>query len=72
VYIAGTRTLIATRLVDTGSGYDAQSDMPVHVGVGAASRVDVEAVFPQRGQRAIVRAEGVDPGRSMPLVIRLP
>ena len=71
VYTPGTRKLIATRLVDTGSGYNAQSDIPVHFGVGAAARVDVEAIFPHRGQRTIVRAAGVETGRLQPLVIRV-
>ena len=35
VYAAGTTRLIGARLVDSGSGYDAQNDMPVHVGVPA-------------------------------------
>ena len=71
VYTPGTRKLIATRLVDTGSGYNAQSDVPVHFGVGAAPRVDVEAIFPRRGQRTVVRAAGVDTGRLQPLVIKV-
>ena len=41
VYASGTRTLIGTRLVDAGSGYDAQNDMPIHVGLGSVPKVDV-------------------------------
>ena len=33
VFAAGTHRIIGTRLVDTGSGYDAQSVMPVHFGL---------------------------------------
>jgi hypothetical protein len=72
VYHAGTRRLIATRLVDSGSGYNSQSDLPVHVGLPEGTRlVDVEAVFPARGRRAAV-TRGVDPSatRAITLTIR--
>lgn len=42
VFVAGGRRLIASRLVDSGSGYNAQNDIPVHVGLGGARRVDVQ------------------------------
>jgi hypothetical protein len=71
VYAAGTRKLIATRLVDTGSGYNAQSDVPIHVGVGAEARVDVEAISPRRGRRAVNRSAGVETGRSQPLLVKI-
>jgi hypothetical protein len=61
LFAAGTRRLLATRLVDSGSGYDAQSDMPVHVGLADDSRVDVEAIFPARGRRTVSRLRNVDP-----------
>ena len=41
VYEAGTSNLLGTRLVDTGSGYNAQNAMPVHVATLDASQVDV-------------------------------
>jgi hypothetical protein len=53
VYAAGTRALLATRLVDAGSSYDAQSDLPVHVGLGGAGRVDIEVTWPAAGTRRI-------------------
>ena len=69
VYAAGTRRLLATRLVDTGSGYDAQSSMPVHVGLPSFDRVDVEVIVPRAGRRAVTRTTDVDPrayrGRSL-------
>jgi hypothetical protein len=61
-YAAGTRRLIATGLVDSGSGYDMQSDLPVHLGIGAAARVDVEVTWPGGGTRAVTRATGLRPG----------
>ena len=50
VYAAGTRRLLAMRLVDTGSGYNAQSVMPV---TSASQRrpVDVEVIWPANGRR---------------------
>jgi hypothetical protein len=64
VYAAGTQRLIGARLVDSGSGYDAQSDLPVHVGVPAGvSRVDVQVIVPRKGARVPVWQRGVSPGR---------
>jgi hypothetical protein len=71
-YAPGTRNLLGTRLVDAGSGYNAQSDVPVHFGVGTMSRVDVEVLYPAAGRREIVRAPGVETGQTQPLVIKLP
>ncbi|MGH9220937.1 MAG: CRTAC1 family protein [Vicinamibacterales bacterium] len=66
VYAAGTQRLIGARLVDSGSGYDAQSDLPVHVGVPAGvSRVDVQVIVPRQGTRAPVWQRGVSPGRTV-------
>jgi hypothetical protein len=62
VYAAGTRRLVAAAgLVDSGSGYDAQNDLPVHVGLPDLSRVDVEVTFPAAGKRLVARTAGVDP-----------
>jgi hypothetical protein len=63
VFAAGTRKLIVAGLVDSGSGYDTQNDLPVHVGLGSASRVDVEVTFPAAGKRVVARAPNVDPAR---------
>jgi hypothetical protein len=62
VYAAGTRTLLGTRLLDTGSGYDTQSSLPVHFGLSAAGPVDVEAIFPGGGKRNPVVVRDLDPG----------
>ncbi|MFK7830924.1 MAG: CRTAC1 family protein [Congregibacter sp.] len=45
IYAAGTRELIATRLVDTASGYNAQNAKPVHFGLPKAIDVDVEVTL---------------------------
>jgi hypothetical protein len=71
VYAAGTRTLLGTRLVDSGSGYNAQNDLPVHIGLRTADRVDVEVTLPRPG-RPVTRVAGVNPAdyRGRALVVR--
>jgi hypothetical protein len=61
VYAAGTRRLLGTRLVDTGSGYDAQNDMPVHFGFADAGRVDLEATWPAAGRRVTALRRNIAP-----------
>jgi hypothetical protein len=70
VYAAGTRRLIAARLVDSGSSYDAQSDIAEHVGVGRADRVDVEVTWPSAGTRRITMARNVDATGSGLVVVK--
>ncbi len=57
----GSRRLIAARLVDSGSGYDAQTDAPVHVGLPRITSVDVELTVPRGGERLVTRASRVSP-----------
>ena len=61
VYAAGSRRLLGTRLLDTGSGYDSQSVRPVHFGLGGDGRVDIEVVFPGGGVREITQVSDIDP-----------
>jgi hypothetical protein len=61
-YAAGTRRLIAARLVDAGSSYDAQSDIPQHLGVGNHARVDVEVIWPAGATRRVTRVANVAAG----------
>lgn len=61
VLTAGTSRVIATRLVDTGSGYDSQNDLPVHIGLRGIATVDVEVVFPRGGKRVTTKQSRVDP-----------
>jgi penicillin G amidase len=72
IYAAGTRRLVATRIVDTGSGYDSQNAGAVHVGVGDAARVDVEVIIAGTGRRALTRVANVDvrAQRGRDLVVR--
>ena len=72
VYAAGTRRVVATRLVDAGSGYDAQSDVPVHIGLPTTGPVDVEVAWPAAGQRRISRQAALRPDGRRTLQIRIP
>ena len=66
VFASGTQRLIAARIVDSGSGYDSQNDLPVHVGIPpGVSRVDVQVIVPRRGTRAPTWRRGVEPGRTI-------
>ena len=60
LYAAGTKTVLGTRLVDTGSGYNSQNSMPVQFGLGARRNVDVEVIVPRRGSRRPALISGVD------------
>ena len=62
VFAAATSRLLGLRLVDAGSGYDAQSDMPVHVGLpDGTTRVDVQLTVPRGGRRDVTWQRAVDP-----------
>jgi hypothetical protein len=72
VYAAGTRRVLGARLVDTGSGYVSQNAAPVHVGLGAAARVDVEVTCLTAAGRRVARVRDVDPQKwiGRPLVVK--
>lgn len=73
VYVAGSSRLLGTRLVDAGSGYNSQSVLPVHFGLGTTTSVDVGVAVPTPSGRRIGRVSGVDTtaltGR--PLILRV-
>lgn len=73
VFTAGTAQRIGCRLVDAGSGYNTQNDMPVHVGLPTMARVDV-VVTPRQKGKTPLRVNGVDPaerrGRAVTVTIR--
>ena len=60
-FAAGNRRLIGMRLVDTGSGYDAQNDMPVHITLPSLAAIDLEVTFPAGARRLTVRPRDIDP-----------
>ena len=61
IYATGPRRLLATRLVDSGSGYSSQNDMPVHVGLAAAGAVDIEVAWPANGRTLTGAAKNINP-----------
>jgi len=73
-YRAGTRELLSAGLVDSGSGYCSQNDMPVHLGIPAlwAGRVDIEITTVVAGSRHVSIVRSVDPnaylGRSLRII----
>jgi hypothetical protein len=67
-FAAGTRRLVAMRLIDTGSGYNAQNDMPVTLGLPSMDPVDIEISWPANGRRVTSVIPNVRPGRM--LVVR--
>jgi imidazolonepropionase-like amidohydrolase len=67
-FAAGTRRLVAMRLVDTGSGYNAQNDMAVQLGLPTSDPVDVEISWAASGRRVMSLIANVRPGRM--LVVR--
>jgi hypothetical protein len=72
VYAAGTRRLISSGLVDTGSGYCSQNVMPVHAATAGAPRVDVEVTSMSKSGRRVTRIPGVAVARaSRPLTVRV-
>ncbi|MFN3514845.1 MAG: CRTAC1 family protein [Phenylobacterium sp.] len=52
--------LLGARIVDTGGGYNSQSASPVHLAVGDASAVTVEATYLTAAGRRVVRRT-IDP-----------
>ena len=69
LYEAGTRRLLGARLVDTGSSYNAQSDVPLHFGIASPGRVDVEVIWPG-GSRTPTRETDVSAPSSSVVVVR--
>ena len=61
VFAPGTRSVLGSRLVDTGSGYCSQSVIPVHIGLPRDGHVDVEVTTMTKGGRKVMRVAGVDP-----------
>jgi len=71
VYAAGTRRLLATRLVDSGSGYNAQNDIAVPIGIPQPANVDVTLTYPAAGTRRTASRNNITPsGRTIELRLR--
>jgi hypothetical protein len=61
VFAAGSTRLVATGLVDGGSGYDAQNDMPVHVGLPSLDPVDIRVTVKRATSMASQLFPKIDP-----------
>ena len=61
VYRADTTELLGLRLVDTGSGYNAQNAKPVHVGLPSDAPVDVRVTTMSPDGRKHTDFKGVNP-----------
>jgi hypothetical protein len=57
----GTRRLLGARLIDSGSGYNAQNDMPAHFGLPDLTPVDIEVILPRAGAWPATVKPNVDP-----------
>ena len=72
VYAAGTRTLLGMGIVDSGGGYCSQNVAPVHVGLGAAGKVDIEVTTIAGGRRVVTRRAAVELRPGAVEVVRTP
>jgi hypothetical protein len=63
-YRAGTRELLTASLVDSGSGYCSQNEMPVHLGINESwkGRIDIEVTTLAGGFRRVSVVRNIDPG----------
>jgi hypothetical protein len=73
VYAKGAQQVLATRLVDAGSGYNAQGEVPVSIGLAQVQPVDIEITFPRAGKRVTSKLtlEAKD-WQTGPVIIRVP
>ena len=60
VFRSGTDELIGLRLVDTGSGYNAQNAKPVHIGLPEPMSIDVHVTVMTREGRETEEFKDVD------------
>lgn len=71
---AGTREMLSSALVDSGSGYCSQNEMPVHLGINSSwkGRIDIEVTTLMGGFRRVSLVRNVDPdaykGRSLRII----
>jgi hypothetical protein len=74
IYRAGTREMLSSAIVDSGSGYCSQNDMPVYLGITGewSRRVDIEVITLSGGTRHASIVRDVNPndyrGRSLRII----
>ncbi len=66
VFAAGTQRLLTMRLVDTGSGYNAQNDFLLTIGLPTSDQVDVEVIWPGSGKRERTVVRNLRAGSRVP------
>lgn len=71
IYAPGTRTVWGGRIVDTGSGYCSQSQIPLHFGLPKLGKVDVEVTAMTKAGRKVTKISNVDPSRQRVLVVKI-
>ena len=71
VFVAGTRQLLGMRVVDTGSGYNAQNEMPVLLSFVGDATVDIEVAWPTAGGRKTTISRNVRVAGQKPVAVTL-
>lgn len=76
LYAPGTRRVVGGRIMDAGSGYTSQSQIPVHFGLGDVKRVDVEVTyFTPQGRKTLLQRNVVPekvPNRILTIKVPFP
>ena len=71
VYDAGN-ALIASRMVGTGGGYNAQNVLPVHFGLGEHQAVSLQVRFMGQGHSTTTTIGRIEPGAGQRITVRRP
>ncbi|MFC1733780.1 CRTAC1 family protein, partial [candidate division KSB1 bacterium] len=61
LFSADNRTLLGAGILDTGSGYNSQNVMPVHIGLGDADMINIEITIMTGGTRKSTEFTDIDP-----------
>jgi hypothetical protein len=64
-FAAGTKRMVAIAIADSGSGYNMQNDLPIHLGLGSLARVDLEVTLIRDGRRAVERRTNVSTNQTV-------
>jgi hypothetical protein len=59
LFINGSRVPLGTRLVDAGSGYNSQNDLPLHFAVPAVDRVFASVRIKRPGREAVLTSAAI-------------
>jgi FG-GAP-like repeat len=72
-YRAGTRQLLSSAIVDSGSGYCSQSEMPVHLGIGDGwkGKIDIEVITLTGNLRHASTVRNIEPGDYLGRALRI-